>query len=79
MDKDTLFLLVANSIDENGELPEDFHLPQEEEQQFMFADGAQDGIYIYHMGHSPLSREDDNNVNGIIKPAVFGSEKPAVF
>lgn len=77
MDKDTLFLLVANSIDENGELPEDFHLPQEEEQQFMFADGAQDGIYIYHMGHSPLSREDDNKLGELIRMASEGEEDEA--
>lgn len=31
MEKDSLFLLIANSIDENGNLPSDFYLPKQDD------------------------------------------------
>lgn len=77
MENDSLFLLVANSIDENGDLPSDFSLPKQDDQPIMFADGAMDGIYIYHMGHSPLSEEDADKLGSLLRKAAEGREEEA--
>lgn len=43
----------------------------------MFADGAMDGIYIYHMGHSPLSEENADKLGSLLRMAAEGREKEA--
>lgn len=54
---------IANSVikDKDGEdchLPEGFSLPPlEDEKLAKFADGAIDGIFIYHTEHQPMSHE----------------------
>ncbi len=59
----SLFDRIANSVvkDANGDdvhLPENFRLPElPDEKLAKFADGAIDGIYIYHTQHHPISDE----------------------
>ena len=56
----SLYDLIAASI-VNGELPRDFSLPkpQNGDGELFFADGAQDGICIYHMGGTWEIADDD--------------------
>lgn len=51
----------------NGELPDDFSLPKEKEENgISFADGALDGIAIYHMGRSHVSDEDKQKLDSLM-------------
>ena len=51
-------IIKANITD--GKLPEHFSLPvpEDQDQEIPFADGAMDGIYIYHMEHTDMTEED---------------------
>ena len=44
----SIYELIKNSIQANGELPEDFKLPPKDPNGVPWADGAMDGVYIYH-------------------------------
>ena len=44
----SIYELIKSSIRECGKLPEDFALPQEEENGIPWADGAMDGVFLYH-------------------------------
>ena len=44
----SIYELIKNSIQSNGELPEDFRLPLKDPNGIPWADGAMDGVYIYH-------------------------------
>ena len=44
----SIFELIETSIQPNGELPEDFRLPLKDPNGVPWADGAMDGVYIYH-------------------------------
>ena len=44
----SIFELIKTSIQNNGELPEDFKLPPKDPNGVPWADGAMDGVYIYH-------------------------------
>ena len=44
----SIFELIEISIQPNGELPEDFKLPPKDPNGVPWADGALDGVYIYH-------------------------------
>ena len=44
----SIYELIKNSIQTNGELPEDFKLPPKDPNGISWADGAMDGVYIYH-------------------------------
>ena len=44
----SIFELIKTSIQPNGELPEDFKLPPKDPNGVPWADGAMDGVYIYH-------------------------------
>ena len=47
-----------------GELPRDFSLPQKTEKgKIQFADGAMDGIAMYHMGAETLDSETINDIS----------------
>lgn len=51
----------------NGELPRNFSLPSDEsENQVRFADGARDGIAVYHMGHAKMSDESMSKLNDLM-------------
>ena len=56
----SLYDLIAASV-VNGELPRDFSLPkpQNGDGELFFADGARDGICIYHMGGFDEITEED--------------------
>jgi len=44
----SIYELIKNSIQNNGELPENFKLPPKDPNGVPWADGAMDGVYIYH-------------------------------
>ena len=44
----SIYELIKSSIQANGELPEDFKLPPKNPNGVPWADGAMDGVYIYH-------------------------------
>ncbi|WP_335942572.1 hypothetical protein [Fusobacterium polymorphum] len=44
----SIFELIKTSIQNNGKLPEDFRLPLKDPNGVPWADGAMDGVYIYH-------------------------------
>ena len=44
----SIYELIKTSIQINGELPEDFKLPPKDPNGIPWADGAMDGVYIYH-------------------------------
>ncbi|WP_324283815.1 hypothetical protein [Fusobacterium polymorphum] len=44
----SIYELIKTSIQSNGELPEDFKLPQKDPNGVPWADGAIDGVFIYH-------------------------------
>ena len=44
----SIYELIKNSIQANGELPENFILPPKDPNGVPWADGAMDGVYIYH-------------------------------
>ncbi len=54
----SLFEYISSAVID-GELPEDFTLPvlSEDDSQIVWADGALDGVGIYHMGFSEISDE----------------------
>ena len=43
----SIYELIKNSIQSNGELPEDFRLPPRDPNGVPWADGAMDGIFSY--------------------------------
>ena len=57
MEYKNLLELIANSVTEEGELPQDFVLPAEDDSPVRFADGAKDGISLYHTRPSEMSDE----------------------
>lgn len=59
----------------NGALPEDFSLPSKpvNEQGMKFADGAMDGILMYHTGAKSIELSED--IKEIIKQAADGATK----
>ena len=44
----SIYELIRTSIQANGKLPEDFKLPPKDPNGVPWADGAMDGVYIYH-------------------------------
>ena len=44
----SIYELIKNSIQTNGELPKDFKLPPKDPNGIPWADGAMDGVFIYH-------------------------------
>lgn len=58
----------------NGEL-KDFHLRQNKsEKEISWADGALDGVMIYHMGHSDVSDEDREGLKKALEIASKGED-----
>ena len=51
----SIYELIKNSIQANGELPENFILPPKDPNGVPWADGAMDGVYIYHT----VGKEED--------------------
>ena len=59
----SIFELIEISIQPNGELPEDFKLPPKDPNGVPWADGAMDGVYIYH---TVVNEEDIEPLKNII-------------
>ena len=51
----SIYELIKTSIQANGELPEDFKLPPKDPNGVPWADGAMDGIFMYHT----VGKEED--------------------
>lgn len=69
---------IAENMTEEGVLPEGFMLPEKtKEGELPFADGALDGITIYHMGHTPLTEDEKKELGGLIDLAGKGEDKKA--
>ena len=69
----SLVELIYGSKNADGILPNTFSLPDDtKEGKPRFADGAMDGIMIYHMGHTPLTDEEKNELIGLLKLAGDG-------
>lgn len=64
-EKISLYDVISNAI-VDGELPQDFSLPTEGTNEGVkFADGAMDGIIIYHMGHGDLKESSKELMDSI--------------
>ena len=59
----SIYELIKNSIQANGELPEDFKLPPKDPNGVPWADGALDGVYIYH---TVVNEEDIEPLKNIV-------------
>ena len=59
----SIYELIKTSIQANGELPEDFKLPPKDPNGVPWADGALDGVYIYH---TVVNEEDIEPLKNII-------------
>ena len=66
--------LIKSSIRECGKLPEDFALPQEEENGIPWADGAMDGVFLYH---SNTNEENIETLKNIVFQISEGKFKEA--
>ena len=58
----SIYELIKSSIQECGKLPEDFALPQEEENGIPWADGAMDGVFLYHNNTNEENIETLKNI-----------------
>jgi len=65
---------IATSRTADGMLPENFHLPAEENSEGpAFADGAMDGITMYHMAPAFLNSPDKKELGRLIELAATGA------
>ena len=53
----SIYELIKSSIQSDGSLPKDFSLPQEETDGISWADGAMDGVFLYHTARNEDSIE----------------------
>lgn len=80
----SLYNVIKENI-KDGRLPEDFSLPKEKfNDKVAFADGAMDGIMIYHMGRGEISDEDMKICEDALRAITDGNiseciEKLTVF
>ena len=58
----SIYELIKSSIRECGKLPEDFALPQEEGNGIPWADGAMDGVFLYHTDTNEENIETLKNI-----------------
>ena len=70
----SIYELIKSSIRECGKLPEDFALPQEEENGIPWADGAMDGVFLYH---SNTNEENIETLKNIVFQISEGKFKEA--
>ena len=77
MEKDkskSLYETISSAV-VDGELPNDFSLPKNTDgkNEIAWADGAMDGVGIYHMGFSDMSEEDHDLMAEAVKAAAKGN------
>ena len=58
----SIYELIKSSIQSDGSLPENFSLPQEETDEISWADGAMDGVFLYHTARNEDSIEPLKNI-----------------
>jgi len=58
----SIYELIKTSIQANGELPEDFKLPPKDPNGVPWADGALDGVSIYHLVENEEDIEPLKNI-----------------
>ena len=63
---------IINEAVVDGKLPKDFHLPKKDDETLPWADGAFDGVSIYHMG---MGEVDDEAVSLIDAELRVASEE----
>ncbi len=61
----------------DGELPENFLLPQDQGGQMHFAPGAADGIYIFHVPKKEATEEDKKQIELFLRAASDGQFEEA--
>ncbi len=76
MVKQSIYELISENIQE-GVLNKEFCLPKEDFNGVPFADGAMDGICVYHMGASDLNEEEMMLIGNAIRFASNGETKSA--
>lgn len=84
MSKKPIFEIITDCLDsldvpdgETTSLGKDFSLPQEATNGMKFADGAWDGISIYHMGSPEITDEDIAEIGNAVVLAASGDYKKA--
>ena len=74
----SIYEFIKAAVDADGKLPDNFRLPElEDDKNKIFADGALDGIQIYHMGFSVLEEDDLNEMLDILRIANGGDYEKA--
>ncbi|MCR5427594.1 MAG: hypothetical protein K6F16_01225 [Lachnospiraceae bacterium] len=73
----SLYSYIKNGMTPDGTLPAGFSLPSEDAGGLHFADGAQDGIFIYHVQHEPLSADDIARIGELTALAGAGDSSGA--
>lgn len=70
----SLYEYISSAVID-GELPKDFNLPKltDKEDKIAWADGALDGVGIYHMGYSEPSDESNALMEKAVRAAAAGS------
>lgn len=65
----SLLQIISHAIGEDGTLPRDFSLPPVSDAKIPFADGASDGIGIYHMGAPEITDEIREGIKSAVTAA----------
>ena len=74
----SLYEVISSSVTDEGILPEKFKLPERtKEGGITFADGAMDGIFIYHTAHTPLKENEKEELGELLKLAGTGDIQKA--
>ncbi len=71
MHNKSLYQIISEAV-VNGELPRTFSLPPltEDENELRWADGALDGVTLYHMGIPSLSKEHRKQMERAVQAAL---------
>ena len=74
-----LLKVVAEALDESGRLPEGFSLPEKnaEEGSISWADGAQDGVLMYHTERRAMSPEEQSLMADAVWAVSTGEDEKA--
>jgi len=75
--KQAIYELIENAVSAGNTLPEDFSLPQEPDGGITWADGAMDGVYLYHTAHEEPSKEQLQLMAEAVWAVSLGSDERA--
>ena len=76
MAKQSIYEYICEHV-QDGVLPENFQLPQDEKEDMNFAPGTRDGIYDFHIPRGEVSEEDEKSIKEMIETASKGKYKEA--